>query len=55
MKEAKERLSLRIPKDVKQQLRIAGVATGREITDIVIEAVNIWLIERREEIKKQLK
>jgi uncharacterized protein (DUF1778 family) len=55
MKEAKERLSLRVPKDFKQDLRIAAVKAQRELTDIVIEAVDLWLIDfnKQEAAKKK--
>ena len=46
MNEPRQTLSLRVPKDFKQRLRIASVKAEREMTDIAIEAINLWLIEK---------
>ena len=53
MNEPRQTLSLRVPKDFKQRLRIASVKAEREMTDIAIEAINLWLIDfEKKEAKK---
>ena len=54
MSDPKVQLSLRVPKDFKQRLRIASIKAEREMTDIAIEAINLWLIDfyKKEETRQ---